>query len=121
VTGCKEEDVQQRIALWTRALLVLFAALNIGDLLSTWLDLRAGLHEGNPLMNVLLAQHGFAALILYKVFVIGVVAVVAAAMWRDRPKLVAITLVACNVLVLGAVAINVLQYPGLALISPGLS
>lgn len=93
-------------------LLGLFATLNGGDLVSTWIDLRAGLREGNPFMSFLLAQHGFAALIFYKILVVGIVGVVMGSLWPVHPRLVGITLVICNVLVFGAVAINVMQFPG---------
>ncbi len=94
------------------ALIGLFAALNIGDLVSTWVDLHAGLREGNPFMNMLLAQHGFGALIAYKALVVMIVGLVMISLWPARPRLVALTLAICNLLVLVAVAANVLQYPG---------
>ena len=96
------------------ALITLFAALNGGDLISTWVDLNAGLHEGNPFMSLLLAEHGFGALIVYKLMVVALVGVITIVLWSVRPRLVGVTLGICNVLVLGAVAINVLQFPPLA-------
>lgn len=92
-------------------LIALFAALNAGDLLSTWVDLHAGLREGNPFMSILLDQHGFGALIFYKVLVVAIVALVMGTLWDSRPRLVSGTLVLCNVLVLVAVASNIVQYP----------
>ncbi len=97
----------------TLALLGMFAALNIGDLVSTWLDLHAGLREGNPFMSMLLAQHGFGALICYKVLVVSVVGVITALLWNARPRLVGVTLLVCDLLVFAAITINILQFPPL--------
>ena len=95
------------------ALIGLFAALNCGDLVSTWLDLHAGLREGNPFMSLLLAQHGFGALIVYKLMVVALVAIITIVLWSVRPRLVGVTLGICNLLVFGAVAVNLLQFPPL--------
>lgn len=92
----------------------MFAALNVGDLLSTWIDLRAGLREGNPFMSMLLTQHGFGALICYKLIVVGLVGAITVALWGVRPRLVGLTLLICDLLVFAAVTINVLQFPPLA-------
>lgn len=92
-------------------LLGLFTALNAGDLISTWIDLHAGLHEGNPFMSFLLSQHGFGALILYKILVVTLVSVITATLWDERPRLVGYTLLACDLLVFTAVIVNVLQFP----------
>jgi hypothetical protein len=97
----------------TLALLGLFAALNVGDLISTWVDLQAGLREGNPFMSMLLAQHGFGALIFYKVLVISVVGLITAMLWGARPRLVGVTLLVCDLLVFAAVTVNILQFPPL--------
>lgn len=91
--------------------IALFATLNIGDLVSTWVDLHAGLHEGNPFMNHLLINHGFGALIAYKVLVVTFVGGVALTLSSVRPRLVVTTLLICDLLVFGAITINVLQYP----------
>ncbi len=96
------------------ALIGLFATLNIGDLVSTWVDLHAGLHEGNPLMSQLLAGYGFGALIVYKIFVVSLVAGITLILWSVRPRMVGFTLLACDVLVFGAIAINIMQFPPLA-------
>jgi hypothetical protein len=96
------------------ALVGIFAALNGGDLISTWVDLNAGLHEGNPFMSLLLSEHGFGALIVYKLMVVALVGVITIVLWSVRPRLVGVTLGICNVLVFGAIAINVLQFPPLA-------
>ncbi len=95
-------------------LLGMFTALNVGDLVSTWVDLHAGLREGNPFMSMLLAQHGFGALVLYKILVIVVVSIITGALWTTRPRLVGITLLICDLLVFAAVTANVLQFPPLA-------
>jgi hypothetical protein len=104
------------ITLSPRSLLLLgmFATLNVGDLVSTWVDLHAGLREGNPFMNMLLAQHGFGALILYKILVVVVVSAITGALWAARPRLVGMTLLVCDLLVFAAVTANVLQFPPLA-------
>ncbi len=94
-------------------LIGLFAALNGGDLLSTWIDLRAGLREGNPFMSMLLLQHGFGALIFYKVLVVGIVACITVTLWSVRPRLVGLTLLVCDLLVFAAITVNVLQFPTL--------
>lgn len=49
-----------------RALLI-FLLLNVLDVLTTWVDLQHGAHEGNPLIASLLVQIGFGGLILFKV------------------------------------------------------
>lgn len=101
-----------RFSLRNALLIAGFALLNIGDLLSTWIDLHSGMREGNPFMSMLLAQHGFGALIAYKAVVVGVVGVVVSALWDSRPRLVGWTLVACDLLVFSAVAVNVMQMLG---------
>lgn len=102
-----------RISARTALLIGLFAALNIGDLVSTWLDLRAGLREGNPFMSMLLTQHGFGALIFYKVLVVGIVGLITAALWSVKPRLVGVTILVCDLLVFAAITVNVLQFPAL--------
>jgi hypothetical protein len=92
-------------------LVALFAILNAGDLISTWIDLEAGLQEGNPLMSLLLMRHGFGALILYKTIVVCFVSAITIFLWSARPRLVGLTLLACDVLVFGAIVVNVLQFP----------
>jgi hypothetical protein len=96
------------------ALIALFAALNGGDLISTWIDLQAGLREGNPFMSLLLSEHGFGALIVYKLMVVALVGIITIVLWSVRPRLVGVTLGICNLLVFGAVAINVIQFPPFA-------
>lgn len=93
-------------------LIGIFAALNLGDLISTWVDLGAGLREGNPFMSMLLTRHGFGALIAYKTIVVTVVAIVMGSLWHARPKLVSATMIFCDLLVFVAVAANIIQYPG---------
>jgi hypothetical protein len=93
------------LAFW----IALFCLLNAGDLLSTYLALGIGMREGNPLMSTLLAHFGFAALIVYKLLVVGVVGVGVVALRRFHPRLARITIVVCNALVFLAVSLNVLQ------------
>ena len=102
-----------RVSLRTVGLIGLFAALNIGDLVSTWIDLRAGLREGNPFMSMLLTQHGFGALIFYKVLVVLIVGAITTSLWSVRPRLVGITLLVCDLLVFAAIAVNVVQFPAI--------
>ena len=92
------------------ALLIgLFILLNIGDLVSTYVALGIGMREGNPLMSVLLARFGFGALILYKLLVVAVVGIGVVLLRRFHPRLAQITILVCNVLVLLAVVLNVVQ------------
>jgi hypothetical protein len=100
-----------RLSPRSGGLLALFAAVNTGDLISTWVDLHAGLREGNPFMSMLLTQHGFGALIMYKVLVVALVSVITLLLWPERPRLVSYTLLACNLLVCCAIAVNVVQFP----------
>lgn len=88
----------------------LFILLNGADLLSTYMALGIGFHEGNPLMSTLLARYGFVALIGYKALVIAIVCGGVLLLRRAHPKLAGVTLAACNVVVLAAVTLNVLQY-----------
>jgi hypothetical protein len=90
--------------------LVVFVVLNVGDLISTYLALDIGFHEGNPLMSTLLAHYGFLALIVYKVGVVLVVGLGVALLRHFHPKLALVTLIVCNVLVFAAVFLNVLQF-----------
>jgi len=96
------------------ALVVLFAVLNAADLLSTYVGLRHGLHEGNPLMNGLLERFGFGALIAYKVVVIWAVAAGVRLLQSFRYSVARATIWTCNVLVFGVVLLNVVQYLALA-------
>ncbi len=95
----------------TPVLLGAFAALNAGDLISTWVDLRAGLVEGNPIMHSMLANNGFGALILYKILVVAIVTAASLALGKSRPKMTVITISICNALILTAVVLNIIQYP----------
>jgi len=96
------------------ALVGLFAVLNAADLVSTYVGLRHGLHEGNPLMNGLLERFGFGALIAYKVVVIWAVAMGVRLLQSFRYSVALATIWTCNALVLGVVLLNVAQYLALA-------
>ncbi|HEX6122302.1 MAG TPA: DUF5658 family protein [Ktedonobacterales bacterium] len=100
--------VRRARALWLWV--AVYVALNVADLVSTYIGLHSGLHEGNPLMGSLLREHGFGALIVYKVLV--VVAVVAGihVLRHRHARLAGITLTICNTLVGLAVLLNLLQY-----------
>ena len=89
--------------------LVLFALLNVLDLLTTYVDLKVGMREGNPLMQHLLVSYGFGALIFYKLLMILVVTIGIAALSRGYPLLSKITLGLCNGLVLVVVISNFVQ------------
>ena len=93
------------LGLW----LVIYALLNAGDLISTYLGLQLGLREANPFMSGLLLQEGFGALIAYKLIVIFAVIGGALALYRMHPRAAYITVYACNLLVFLAVAANVAQ------------
>ena len=93
------------LAIW----LVVYLLLNVGDLVSTYLGLQAGLHEANPLMSGLLAQNGFGALIAYKLVVIVAVVGGAIALLRMHPRAAYLTVHVCNSLVFLAVFLNVAQ------------
>ncbi len=105
---------QRRRAEWSTQLLVislvLYAAVNLGDLLSTYIGLQHGLHEGNPLMSHLLATYGFGALIAYKLLVVTVVSGGVLVLRNAYPRVARITVVLCNLLVAGAVVLNVVQF-----------
>ena len=88
----------------------LFALLNAGDLISTYVGLHGGLHEGNPLMDGLLMHFGFSALIVYKVLVVVAVSLGVMMLRRFHRGISSVTIGICNVLVLGVVILNVLQY-----------
>src|SRR5262245_19171663 len=92
------------------ALVALFAVLNAADLLSTYVGLRHGLHEGNPLMSKLLEQFGFGALIIYKVVVIWAVAAGVRLLQTFRYSVARATIWTCNALVFGVVLLNLVQY-----------
>lgn len=90
--------------------LALFVVLNALDLLTTYIDLHAGMREGNPLMRVLLLYHGFGALIFYKALMVLVVSSGILILNRGYPLLARITLGICNLLVLAVVLSNFIQY-----------
>jgi hypothetical protein len=90
--------------------LAVYVAFNIGDVISTYIGLRSGLHEGNPLMGSLLREHGFGALIVYKVLVVIVVVAGVRVLQHRYARLAGITITICNVLVGLAVLLNLLQY-----------
>ena len=97
--------VRPSLVLW----LVVYVLLNVGDLVSTYVGLRAGLREANPLMSGLLAQSGFGALIAYKLAVIVAVVGGAIALIRMHPRAAYLTVHVCNGLVFLAVFLNVAQ------------
>lgn len=93
--------------LWPMALYLVF---NLGDLLSTYLGLRHGLKEGNPLMNAMLTWNGFTAVIDYKLIV--TLSVLAGLWlvsgWNIRAARAALLI--CNCMVALVVALNLAQY-----------
>jgi Domain of unknown function (DUF5658) len=90
--------------------LAFFALLNGFDLLTTYLDLHAGMREGNPLMRALLDQDGFSALIGYKVVMVLAVSAGILTLSRSYPLLARTALAVCNALVLTVVLSNFIQY-----------
>lgn|SRR5579885_3351923 len=100
---------ERRIQISTVFWLALFAVLNGFDLITTYVDLQAGMREGNPLMRALLNQEGFSALIFYKVLMVLVVSAGILALSRSYPFLARAALAVCNVLVLVVVLSNFIQ------------
>jgi len=97
-----------RRALWYQA--ALYVSLNLGDVVSTYLGLRHGLSEGNPLMGTLLTHDGFGALIVYKIAI--TLAVLAGlwllSAWNVRATRVALLI--SNTLVALVVILNFVQF-----------
>lgn len=93
-----------------RPLMLLYALLNVGDLLTTALGLSVGLREGNPLMRHLLDSYGFGALIGYKIAVVLAVVLGVAFLLRGHRRLATVTLTVCCVMVGAAVALNITQF-----------
>ena len=91
-------------------LLALFALLNACDLISTYAGLHSGMREGNPLMNGLLGHYGFAALIGYKLAVIGAVSGGVYVLRGFSKSIATVTIWVCNALVCAVVIMNVLQF-----------
>ncbi len=103
-----EAGVQSRHwLLWPMALYLVF---NLGDLFSTYMGLRHGLKEGNPLMNAMLTWNGFSAVIDYKLIV--TLSVLAGLWllsgWNIRAARAAMLI--CNCMVALVVALNLAQY-----------
>lgn len=92
------------------AWMALFAVLNAGDLISTYIGLHSGLREGNPLMDGLLMHYGFAALIVYKMLVVAAVGLGVVMLRRFHRGIASATIWICNALVLVVVLLNVLQF-----------
>ena len=90
--------------------LAVYVAFNVGDLVSTYIGLHSGLHEGNPLMGSLLREHGFGALIVYKLLVVIAVVVGVQVLRHRHARLASITITICNTLVGLAVLLNLVQY-----------
>jgi hypothetical protein len=101
---------ERREHFWSLFWLALFAVLNAFDLITTYVDLQAGMREGNPLMRALLNQNGFSALIIYKVLMVLVVSSGILILNRSYPLLARGALAVCNVLVLLVVLSNFIQY-----------
>lgn len=91
-------------------LVALFAVLNAADLASTFIGLASGMHEGNPLMGALLSSYGFGALILYKIMVIVAVGAGVVFLRFFHRRVAHITIWVCNLLVLGVVVSNLMQF-----------
>lgn len=98
--------VHRSLLFW----LALFALLNGCDLITTYVDLQAGMREGNPFMRALLDATGFSALIGYKVVMVLVVSAGILMLSRSYPFLARLALAVCTVLVLAAVISNTIQF-----------
>jgi hypothetical protein len=90
--------------------IALFVVLNAGDVVSTYLGLQNGLHEGNPLMSRLLDHFGFGALVIYKLAVVIVVVKGIAFLQTINGGAARLTIWVCNTLVFAVVILNVAQY-----------
>lgn len=88
---------------------MLYALLNVGDLVSTYVGLHVGLSEGNPLMHSLLGITGFGGLIAYKMLVTVVVVLGLNILYRWQPRVAYLTVWLCNGLTLAAVVLNIAQ------------
>lgn len=113
VTSSQTTISRRRVRGTTQLLvasLLLYTAVNIADLVSTYVGLRHGLREGNPLMSHLLATYGFSALIVYKVFVVAVVSGGVLVLRNAYPRVARVTVIICNLLVAGAVLLNIMQF-----------
>ena len=108
------QAVIQRSAIRTdyfqAVLLVLFALLNAGDLLTTYLGLAHGLNEGNPLMKGLLTHYGFGALIADKLLVITAVTSGSLLLCKLNSRIAHAIALVCDALIFLVVASNVLQF-----------
>lgn len=91
-------------------LVAVFAVLNAGDLVSTFIGLESGMREGNPLMSALLSNYGFGALILYKMMVIVAVGAGVLFLRFFHRRVAHMTIWVCNLLVLGVVVSNLMQF-----------
>jgi hypothetical protein len=91
-------------------LLAVFALLNMGDLVSTYVGLHGGLREGNPLMSTLLLHYGFVALIGYKLLVVLAVSAGVFLLRTFHRGIATATIWICNGLVFAVVLLNVLQF-----------
>lgn len=107
LTGARPLDLTRR-GLWYQA--AIYVALNLGDVVSTYVGLEHGLSEGNPMMRALLIHDGFAALIVYKVLITLVVlmGLWLLGAWSIRAARVA--LLVCNTVVALVVLLNVAQF-----------
>lgn len=109
-TSAETERHTQVPGRYLMTLVALFAVLNAADLLSTFVGLRHGLHEGNPLMSGLLERFGFGALIVYKAVVVGAVAAGIRVLQSLRYSVARVTIWSCNALVFGVVLLNMAQF-----------
>lgn len=105
-TGARSRSVSTVLSGW----LGLFALLNLGDILSTYIGLANGMREGNPLMGTLLSHYGFTALVVYKVLVVLAVTGGILLLRSFSFSVARVTIVICNVLVALVVLMNILQF-----------
>jgi Domain of unknown function (DUF5658) len=88
----------------------IFGLLNGVDILSTWVGLANGMREGNPLMDALLGNYGFGALIGYKLAVVVAVSAGVLLLRSFSSHIARVTIRICAVLVALVVLTNVLQF-----------
>ncbi len=102
----RSKQTGRLIPVW----LVVFALLNVGDVLSTYMGLQSGMREGNPLMSLLLAHYGFVSLIGYKLLVVLAVSGGVLLLRSFQLSVARVTIGICNVLVLLVVLLNLAQW-----------
>lgn len=76
------------LGAFERTLWLVVLAVLVGDLLTTYVGLNAGLTESNPVARSAIARFGFASLVVIKAFAVGVGLGCRALLPRDYTALV---------------------------------